>query len=121
MNIEPFPLQQPRNACSVFNCHFGDRQPVVAIEKSIRPHVKTVVGEPRDACQPVQADHRVRHGNANAGEELMESVAGFRGQGSAGMFGMCYAPTEVMPRRGRNGDGGRRLLEGRQCDQLKAE
>ena len=55
--------------------------------------------------RPVQADHRVRHGNANAGEELIESVTGFRGQGSAGMFGMCYAPTEVMPRRGRNGDG----------------
>ena len=50
-----------------------------------------------------------------------ERVTGSRGQGSPGMFGTCYSPTVVMPRRGRNGDADRRLLEWRQRDQLKAE
>ena len=64
----------------------------MAIEKSIRPHIKAV-REPRDACQ---ANSGITQSPATGiWEQPFESVTGFRGQGSAGMFGMCSRRSQL--------------------------
>jgi hypothetical protein len=78
------------------------------------------IGSGSKAVQP-QIDMRSRTRDALRGSNALHEYYGGNLQWSraAGMMMGRHAAT-VMPRRGRSGDVGRRLLEWRQCDRLTA-